>query len=237
MSKLENVTCIIPTLQKVFLYNFRDLFEIKYECTKDEEELFNKEVEKYLTYYLRNFGLFRSISIYFEFMDKNDVISVGSGEGLFERLLSFSNINVTCIDPLTMVEWYKDCKWGITPKYDYVKNAIEKEPKLIKQNLIINAPITFINQREGYDIEAIKLLSPNMIFLLLDFEGNSGSYGLIRPIIKSINDNIVRFDDNNIYELIYTTNKVVNKTYNDKETGKEYKKILNLNTIILKRIQ
>lgn len=235
MFKLENVTCDIHTLQKVFLYNFRDLFEIKYECTKDEEDFFHKEVGKYLTYYLRNFGLFRSISVYFQYMDKGDVISVGSGEGLFERLISFNGINVTCIDPLTMVEWYKNCKWGIKPKYDYLKNAIKKEPSLLGKNLIINAPITFINQREGYDIEAIKILSPNMIFLLLDFEGNSGSYGLIRPIIKSTNDNIVKFDENNIYELVFTKSKIVNKNYRNEETGKEYEKRLNLNVILLKR--
>lgn len=51
---------------------------------------------------------------------------MGSGSGFFEKSLQQQNIKITGIDPLKMKDWSTECKWGLTPKYDYVKNAIKK---------------------------------------------------------------------------------------------------------------
>ena len=95
---------------------------------------------------------------------------------------------------------------------------------------MINAPITFMSQKEGYDIEAIKLLKPNMIFLLLDLAGNSGSHDLIDPIIKGFSDvdnSKVNFGET--YKIVFSKIKSMTKLYKDRTT------LLNLAVIILKK--
>ncbi len=58
-----------------------------------------------------------ALEIYDNYMDKNPAISVGSGNGVFERFINVVlKINVTCIDPLTMKEWGKVCPLGMKPK-------------------------------------------------------------------------------------------------------------------------
>ena len=153
-----------------------------------------KDFSLSFTHYIREFGIDIVLGNYFRYIGKSKTISVGSGNGTFEKLLEMGDIDVTCVDPLLMKNWLQSGSSGLTPKYDYVKNATEKEPHLIGQNLILISPLPEKKGRNRYDMEAIEVLKPNKIFMLIDIEGSSGS----KPVIDSVincKDNIITFSD------------------------------------------
>ena len=166
------------------------------------------------TFWLKEFGPKNAMKSYIKYMDKTPAVSVGSGNGVFEKSINLEGIDVICIDPVKSVN-NDDCKWGLKPKYKYVKNALRKEPSLKGQNLILIAPYTFMFMGDGseYDIEAIKLLKPKKIFLLVDLAGTSGSYDLIHSIIAGKDKVII--DKNNRYKVLYQKTKKVIKFEED----------------------
>jgi hypothetical protein len=168
-----------------------------------------KDFSLSFTHYIREFGIDIVLGNYFRYIGKYKTISVGSGNGVFEKLLEMDGIHVTCVDPLLMKNWLHSESSGLKPKYDYVKNAIEKEPHLIGQNLILISPLPEKKGRTSYDIEAIKVIKPNKIFMLIDIEGSSGSKHVIDSVINRKN-NIVTFG-NDKYKIINEVKKDFDK--------------------------
>jgi hypothetical protein len=102
-------------------------------------------------------------------------VSVGSGRGTTEYGL---DPEIICVDPSPHSYQMESSTKGIDPHYPYVKNLIDIRPEIVGEcNLFLNWP--YPDTRGRYDIEAISLLKPRRIFLVIETTGGSGSDALL----------------------------------------------------------
>jgi hypothetical protein len=114
-------------------------------------------------------------------------ISVGSGTGLYERLImdrikDTTNLpcNIICIDNLT--DKYDEDKFVIKPNYSTVDDMLKDMPELESNcNLLLFWPYSeglmeIYCTEKPYDIDAISKLKPKNICILYEIYGGAGSY-------------------------------------------------------------
>ena len=188
-------------------------------------EIDHKTINKCWPYYLEIIHPMYAVDKYKKYMDQEIAISVGSGNGAFEKFLNILyDIKIICVGPLIQ---QKKCRWGLKLNYDSIENVIKDDITLIGKNLILIAPMTTVQDKIGYDIEAIKLLQPQKIFMIVDMAGSSGSSSIIKSIKKK-RKNIIKFDEDNIYK--------VSKQKTRRPTNKDKKKRKKIRLLILDKI-
>jgi len=133
-------------------------------------------------------------------------VSVGSGDGAIEKLLFF-NKKVVCVDPNPGYGY--SIELFIKPEFDFTASLVKARPSIVSDCslwLFWPNPACFFCQsgtcvdpklhHVEYDFEAIQLLNPKMITMLVSLDENaSGS--------KKLSD-WVRNWENSDYELIFS---------------------------------
>jgi hypothetical protein len=110
------------------------------------------------------------------FIDNNEIISVGSGNGKPEKYLKNNGYpNIICIEPKIFSHNVEKII-HIKPDYNTVDEIILEKQLLIGNcSLMIIWPSGEYTEDCGYDIDAIKKLKPNRILVLYENTGYSGS--------------------------------------------------------------
>lgn len=108
---------------------------------------------------------------------QNNIISIGSGGGYIEKLLSdLLAINIIGIDP-DPTSFIEDKTIYLEPKYPYIDDLIKENPNIIENCILF---INWSNPDEDYDIQSILKLNPTCIIIVNEtgISGAAGSIGL-----------------------------------------------------------
>lgn len=174
---------------------FMDLMKMANSLTRPRKEKvvkYNDEntLEHYLSGGLQNLG----IDIAYEYMQyiidnygSNLIISVGSGCGVFEKLLEqYHNINIICIDPNPNEYINPPKQFKRQPDYSYVDNIIKIVPfNLIDCTMILNWSSP---NSSTYDYDAMTRLQPKIILWIGDTTGVAGGAKFIKFLEETQNN-------------------------------------------------
>lgn len=101
------------------------------------------------------------------------IISVGSGDGEFERLVENEyKVNIICVDPKKFSKVDADNKYLHLPDYAYIDDLIKSVPDVVSNCtlfLLWPEPNT-----STYDIEAVSKLLPTSILVAYEYYGGAG---------------------------------------------------------------
>ena len=128
------------------------------------------------------------LSQHYQILKEYPVVSVGSGNGSVEKCLDPSD-KIICVDPCPQSFQSEPTRYSHPPDYKIVKDLVNVKSDLIGEcSIFLNWPSPsnpFLNTNP-YDVEAIRLLKPKLILLVLERSGSSGSVELIGSLSKLI---------------------------------------------------
>jgi hypothetical protein len=154
--------------------------------------IFEKAIQQWLSKGIAYIGLEKTVEILKKFkLRKENTVSIGSGNGVFERILKDKQVfdEIICVDPV----FNEFCKVPVDlvqvmclpPKYQTVDLLIKNEPNLVRDCVaLINwAP----PGPDGFDLEAIEKLLPKWVIIIGEFTMcTAGSFKLHRWLINKV---------------------------------------------------
>lgn len=152
----------------------------------------------------------------------NTHISVGSGDGVIEKIFSFTrpDCEMICVDPFPQCFTSASDRIFYPPAFPYVQDLVKEKPEVVGQaNLMLIFPepgcffcahgnCTEKIHTQPYDFEAISALKPRSIITMICMNGSSGTDHLRFWMLT-----------NTTYELIYTCQSYL---LPDIEIGQKY---------------
>jgi hypothetical protein len=105
---------------------------------------------------------------------KRTVVSVGCGNGVYEKRLRNAGLDVILVDPKpeSWVSYPVDENTYLKPDYSYVRDLVENMPEIVGNcTLFLCWPSP---NGSTYDIEAVKLLNPLFVVTFYETIGGAG---------------------------------------------------------------